>query len=228
VRSRLPVRPSYMPKFQPSSSCVLYLEGQTDAQSATIKDKSGYGNHGTITGATWVQLSSGLWVQNFDGTDDYITVTPTASLKVTKQHTIMLWFYHVTDENNMGLFGWDGDTADGGWRVINNATPIIAYSTNADGTVSLQEVGAHAIGSWIFYAFTYDGAAQNIYRDGVINNTGAQTGNIVYGATNFVIGTYYAASQCIIGKFGLFRVFSRAISATEIAGIYQSERHLFR
>jgi hypothetical protein len=67
-------RPSYKPKWWPTpSSCVLYLEGQQDAQSAKIRDLSGYGNHGTITGTTWVRLPSGLWVTNHDNVDDVIS-----------------------------------------------------------------------------------------------------------------------------------------------------------
>ncbi len=56
-----------------------------------VFDKSKYGNHGTITGAVWRQLPSGLWALSFDG-DDLINIddalTPIASDTVG---TINMW-----------------------------------------------------------------------------------------------------------------------------------------
>src|SRR3990167_5721859 len=37
-------------------------------------DRSRYQNHGTITGAVWKQLPSGVWVLSLDGIDDTITM----------------------------------------------------------------------------------------------------------------------------------------------------------
>lgn len=82
-------RTSYMPKWTPKSGdgCVLYLNGQQDPQSGVIKDLSGYGNHGTITGATWVRDKYGMWVNYLDGTTNIIT-TPLATPSLNLLSTI--------------------------------------------------------------------------------------------------------------------------------------------
>ncbi len=39
-------------KYQPDASTIVWLPGQDDAYSSTIRDRSGKGNNGTISGAT--------------------------------------------------------------------------------------------------------------------------------------------------------------------------------
>src|SRR3990167_10553439 len=46
-------------------------------------DRSRYQNHGTITGATWKRLPSGVWVMSFDGTDDNILLPTVSALDPT-------------------------------------------------------------------------------------------------------------------------------------------------
>ncbi len=66
--------------FRPDANTVLWLPGQDDAFSSTIRDRSGKGNDGAITGATWVQNSKGLWVLDFDGADDIVNCGSDASI----------------------------------------------------------------------------------------------------------------------------------------------------
>ena len=51
-------------------SCVLNLSGR-DVRGDKIYDRSGKGNHGTITGAVLKPMNYGLPVLSFDGVDDY-------------------------------------------------------------------------------------------------------------------------------------------------------------
>lgn len=70
--------------FRPDANCVLWLPGQDDAYSATIRDRSGNKNNGTISGATWLKNSKGLSYLSFDGAgaaDDYVKVTDAASIQ---------------------------------------------------------------------------------------------------------------------------------------------------
>jgi hypothetical protein len=75
---------------QPNANCVLYMPGLPGAGSY-IYDRSIYGNHGTIIGATWTRLPSGLWYPDFDGTDDKITIADAASLHFGGNITVKVW-----------------------------------------------------------------------------------------------------------------------------------------
>ena len=48
----------------------LFYEGS----GTVLHDTSGNGNHGTIYGTTWTQLSNGKWALYFDGVDDYVSI----------------------------------------------------------------------------------------------------------------------------------------------------------
>ncbi len=76
--------------YPPPANCVLHLTGYPPG-GATITDFSGQGNHGTITGATWVRLPSGLWVLSFDG-DDYVGCGNAVNLQITNNLGIEVWF----------------------------------------------------------------------------------------------------------------------------------------
>ena len=86
--------------FRPDANCVLWLPGQDDPQSSTIRDRSGNGNNGTFgAGAaapTWKRLPSGLWVLDFDGLNDHTLISYHASLN-PKLITIEIWFKAATN-----------------------------------------------------------------------------------------------------------------------------------
>jgi hypothetical protein len=215
-------RPSYMPKYKPDASCVLYLEGQQDPQSATIRDLSGKANHGTITGATWVRLPSGLWVNNFDGTDDIITVTNSVSNNIIGDITLMAWVNITADESG-GII--DKNYLVGGYMlwVESVASGFASYILGVHQGSSL---GAITLGKWYFLAQTVTATAGMLYQNAVAQNGGVG-GNPTGNANDVLIGSEVSANRRPNMLGWGFRVFNLAFSATQIAGIFNQERSLF-
>ena len=82
-------------------------------------------------------------------------------------------------------------------------------------------------GNWHLIAGTYDGASLRMYVDGVQVGSGSPTNIAINYApnTNFYIGSHVAPLVCTLpfnGAIGEVRVFNRALSASEILGIYQT------
>lgn len=215
----------------PPSGCVLYYPGYP-GQGSIIKDFSGQGNDGTITGATWVRLPSGLVVNGFDGTDDRISIPDSASLRLgSGAFTILAWRKSTQADYTGGVF-----EKRGGISFItylgSKVTTGILYSHITDGTNTLNYEGSSSIqdGIWHLLGWTLDAVPRTFlkgYVDGLANGSPINANAV--GAINptgtayigFFTDAYIAQSQ------GLTRVFNRVLSATEIAGVYQSERHLF-
>jgi len=112
----------------PILGCVLFLSG-LPGSSSKIYDRSPYGNHGTITGATWKRLPSGLWYLDYDGTDDYVNCGDDTSL-LADILTIETWYqYHAG--NNFILTLWNNIASDNPVVAIryNAANPILYFST---------------------------------------------------------------------------------------------------
>ena len=86
------------------ANAVLYLPALPEGLSqATIPDYSGNGNHGTIAGATWTRLNSGLWVLSYDGIDDVTQITHSASINLTTW-TTEFWFNFATLAGEQWVF----------------------------------------------------------------------------------------------------------------------------
>jgi hypothetical protein len=82
-------------------------------------------------------------------------------------------------------------------------------------------------GNWHFVAGTYDGAYVRFYVDGVeVTPATATSLTINYALptnSNLYIGAYVAAGWCTLpfnGSIDEVRVFNRALTASEILGIY--------
>jgi len=70
-------------KVARNQGLVLYLPFM-EGTGSSVHDLSKYHNNGTITGATWTQLPSGIWVLSFDGVDDYVEVPNHNALKLAR------------------------------------------------------------------------------------------------------------------------------------------------
>jgi len=90
--------------FQPDAYTVLWFPGQDDPQSATIRDRSGSGNNGTITGATWTRNGNGIWYLDFDGADDIVNIPDATSIQNVFDGggSTVAWIYPESDgEGNL-------------------------------------------------------------------------------------------------------------------------------
>ncbi len=76
-----------------------------------VFDRSGYGNNGTIYGATWIDTEVGKAL-SFDGVDDYVVITP-FTVYGWSEITIEEWLYAVWPKANTSWskFSMIGDFA---------------------------------------------------------------------------------------------------------------------
>jgi len=73
-------------------------------------DQSGYDNHGTIYGASWIRekrFKGYLNCLNNDGVDDEIVVPDSESIRLTSALTVSYWLYLTEYQEAVGVFkGW--------------------------------------------------------------------------------------------------------------------------
>ncbi len=160
------------------NSCVLDLASPLYGPSSrlSVYDRSGYGNHGTITGAVWTKLPSGLWVLRYDGIDDFLAIPNAlgALAGALPTFTLSMWVYPITPPaGNDTVFSRMNATI---WVRITATT--LKLTTNAgvgvDTTISTNFV----VNKGAFLAFVYNGANQYVMRDMRVIGSSAQTGSI--------------------------------------------------
>ncbi len=213
----------------PSLGCVLCLPGLPGGGNR-IHDRSPYGNTGTITGAIWKRLPSGLWYLSFDGNDDYVDCGNDASLQITGKAITVEFWAAVTTMAAGDI--WRTLISKGDYsRVslhINRNLSGLTFGV-VSGTTSYTAVYGSSLvsGQWYHIVGNYDGAHVNIHVNDVKTEGDALTGNIDSVADNWSIGAYLSYGRQVQADIALPRIYNRAFSTLEIQNRFRQEKHLF-
>lgn len=200
---------------------------------STIRDYSPYGNTGTIYGATFTTDRHGQpnKAMSFDGVDDYVDCGNDPSLNITDAITISIWvktnqFYTdhyraLVGKPNFRVYGLFAEWSGGGGRIRfeidnNSARYIVEGPT-------FSSIG---VGNWVFIAGTYskDEGILRIYENGIL-----------YGSRDIGSGKQIDQNsepvriggnpvRVFNGAIDDVRIYNRALSAEEIAFLYNSSR----
>lgn len=222
--------------------CWLMNEGSGNK----IYDLSGNNHVGTRggTGTIWTAGKFGP-AQLFNSNDDYITMGDSDAFSFTdgvadKPFSVLLYLKTTaTDDGNICLAKyWDWDPFSGEYNIIFKAGANGVYAQLLGGltTRRIKITGSQTIASGVYYQLilTYDGFGSeyglNIYLDGVIDAsaTKGEDGGYIK-MTNYSspleIGVGLrgdgGTNRFFDGVIDYFYLFNRALSASEIAQLYQ-------
>jgi len=122
-------------------------------------DASPYNNYGTIANGTWTRLSSGLWVQDFNGTSTKITM----SSAINAIQSFVAWVY--VDVKAKSIADFDAGT----------------HSIETDATPDLTATG------WAAPTFYVNGAASASMATGAWKHIGVTTAT-AFNGTAVILG----------------------------------------
>ena len=224
----------------PPIGCVLYLPGLPGGGNK-IYDRSPYGNNGTITGATWTRLPSGLWVLSYDAaSDDLINCGDITQLDSISALTIIGWFKQtVLDTNARFIFKQDpAHVTDGNLDMqVAGGNLYLSLCNGGDSYGYFDYSTLVTADKFFHFAMVFDGSQTgNAARLKLYFDTTQATlsfGGIIPATTrvmsgyNFYIGNKYSADAGLNGGVGLMQILLRALSVLEIQNHYQQEKHLF-
>jgi hypothetical protein len=204
-----------------------------EGSGTTLNDNSGNNNNGTINGATWVSSDRKLargHIGNyleFDGKNDYVDVSDSASLNTGANGTIAFWLLKK-DANNAGyvqfhdkplIYGSNNVTVC--WQQPTSGFPSTdpnGYGYSGGGNITLNV--------WNHIGIVWSNGNQlQIYVNGVLkqNNTGLTFPTISVGDVE--IGRYWN-SNYLNGSIDDVKIYNRALSAQEISEQYEIGRGL--
>ena len=185
-------------------------------------DKSGYGNHGTLTnGPMWTHGPGGKQnALSFDGTNDYVEINSTV---LTSGATSVTYWYSYTSGN---LYTGDMLIAAANGTFLASSDTLQLFAVRG-ATVSAYRDGLSLGNGWNHVAFTYNGAGTGTLGNYAIYVNGAGVTVITAGAQGGAtvsnqIAREGGAPSTYSGKLADFRIYNRALSAAEIAALYQS------
>jgi hypothetical protein len=219
----------------PAAGLVLAL-GFDEAAGTTALDSSASHLNGTIRQAIRVPGRLGTGALQFDGVNDWVTVTDvagaTSPLKLTTGMTIEAWVNPVNMSGwetilmkergiqGEGLLSYALYAHDGAPLAQGTPRPAGYIRVNPTATTTDRAVRGTStlpLNTWSHLAVTYDGANMRFYVNAVLVGTTAGTGTIA--ETNGAIrigGNNSSLQEFFQGMIDEVRVYNRALSVTEI------------
>lgn len=201
---------------------------------STAYDNSGYGNNGTIYGASW---SDGKYnpALSFDGVDDYVQIPNDPSLQINKAITLSVWIktpsswnmQYPTPLSKAQLFGtppnhdWDGEY----WIAIRSSDKRFTFTFAPAGGSAIDHWSSSTLAftTWYHIVATFDDNANKVrlYLNGVLDKE--FTENATPGITNLPvkIGHGGYSNNYFKGIVDEVRIYNRVLSDAEISEIYQ-------
>ena len=220
---------NYLRRVPPN--CVLYYPSLVGG-GTIINDYSGSANNGTISGATWTRLSSGLWTLSFDGADDYVTPDPGSSLTDVNTFTWSCW----VNPDNLTSSHYPLAKRHFKHLRIDATTGKLRGTVSSAGAATTVTTETVTAGKWHRVDMKYDNSGdRKIYfdLDGVAatyDQQTAATGTITAESGvdgYFIIGAYSTTEVPFPGDIALI-VFKNAVqTTTESQYRFLSERSLF-
>src|SRR5207302_4382816 len=159
-----------------------------EGAGTSVRDGSGNGNVGTISGASWTsagKYGNGL---SFNGTSALVTVNDSGSLHLTTGMTLEAWVNATTVSSawrDVIYKGRDNYFLEG--TSDNNKLPGGGATLGGAGALTYG-TGALGVGTWTHLALTYDGAALRLYVNGTQVSSVAKTGTILTSTNPLQIG----------------------------------------
>ena len=173
----------------------------------TWTDLSGNGNTGTLTnGPTFDSANGGSIV--FDGVNDYVGLTASASLNGLTDFTFSAWAYFNTSGDNNGFLFVSGDASFEFWRYQGK---LRFYYQNA----GYNTTDSVPTGQWVLMMLTRSGSVFKQY----INNTLSKTTTInatALPSAGYRIGAYTSGGYNLNGLISSVSIYNRALSAAEV------------
>ena len=186
-----------------------------DGSGTSAADSSGNGDTGTLNnGPTWItgQLGDAL---TFSGSNQNVSVPAVSALNSSNVFTVTFWSKSSSaSAGNPIVIGGSGNIA-----CEYNYTGGTQMACTPDGSTRLVANFTQSDGVWRFFAYVSNGTAQSLYMNGALVASATATPNTAGG--NLCIGggctdTYFNGSVDDV------RVYSRALSAADIALLYTS------
>ena len=158
----------------------------------------------------------------FDGLNDYVNIGATTNLNnITGAITIELWFnLNTSSMPKTHRMMCDMNAANSSYiSVITSVEPFLSLSIGGLQK-TLHSFFYPLINTWYHLVATWNADKMRIYINGALKNTSVSYTGALNFSGNKYIGKYAAAGYEWSGLIDEFRIYNRALGATEILKLY--------
>jgi hypothetical protein len=198
-----------------------------EASGTSTSDSSGNGNHGSLVNSpAWAAGRTGAALQ-FNGSSNYVEIPSSSTMNQTGAAlTLSAWVYKTANQANwrMLIHRQAGTSTGDQWALaFNGDKAVLAVNTGTLATVTAPT--ATPVNQWVHVAGTWDGSTMRLYINGSQVATTARSGTITVESKTVTIGAGRngtAMDEFFAGRINEARIYSRALSASEVQQVYLS------
>lgn len=214
-----------------SGLVAQYLISDYSGSGTTLPDSSGNGRNATLSGSPTYNTD----YFTFDGTNDYFISPDLDTALATETHTTECWVYFTAGgviTSYLGQASINTSYHHSAIEIVSNQPEFGLWNT---GIQSTGPTGSLSTSTWYQITLTYDGSTCRGYVNGSLVGSvavvwdspydgGPSEGSafhIAFGATDVTNqgdGTYFN------GRFGVTRIYNRALTAEELQENYQATK----
>lgn len=207
-----------------------------EGSGTTANDSIG-SNNGTISSATYVTGHIGSYALDFDGSNDYVTLTSVPTY-ITDSHDFTFTFWvkvtSVTAQpsNERIVYMCESTTTE---RVANIAlrgeagyNTKVFFAVRTNGSASQKTIcltNPLTVNTWTFVACIWNASAQTVtmYMNDAVLQSGTETQNL--GSTDIAMrfgtrSTTTDSTDMLDGSIDDIRLYQQLLSTSEISAIY--------
>ena len=209
----IPTTTSFTRPSSPSAGDAYF---ETDTNKYIIYDGSnwrGYNSDGIAAPGL-----SNTYSLDFDGTNDYLSISGSSDLSISGDLTISLWFKADSFSNFEYIFRLTGNLATGTDRMLGISSSKLSGNTYASGFGTLGNTTL-STGTWYNAAVVYSSGSFILYLNGAADSSSitAIMNTVIY--TETTVGKSYNGEQ-FDGLIDEVSVFDSALNANNINAIY--------
>ena len=161
-------------------------------------DISGSGNHGTLTNIststfyTKGKIGQGL---NFDGSDDYVSLSSDPVSSYSSSHSYCAWFNSSVSNIQQSIVSTLTDTNNNAMLGLSSTGIVSFYYKGGSASYGGYKSGVYSTNTWTYLCGVFDGSSVKIYKDGVdvgsllthhVNAAGNRVGKSTYNYTGYI------------------------------------------
>lgn len=222
------------PRYKSVTAHWLMLSGG----GTTLRDISGYNNHGTFSGmdaaTDWIKGPFGGPVLTFDGSNDDVIFTRHSTLEPANKISLSVWTRPVegqTDQSGPVAKRWaDWDDPYNSFSLDMTTNPYWRFCVSSGSASSLvcATSSVSPVQEWTHLAATYDGAKAYLYVNGVEVASASPTVTLGYSSYQMRLGQVNAIAF-YAGEIDDVRLYhDRAITPAEVMSLYRDPFLEFR
>lgn len=205
---------------------VLYVDAGNrksyPGNGTNWKDLSVRGSDGTVVNPSYSAANGGVFY--FDGSTSYATFA--GPLESGNNFVISSWYYPTRINTSYDMI-YSG--------VDNTDLQLFFHAVSKKLTTSIEnieiatnfELTANTINKWYNIAWRYDGVSRDIYINGELASSDANTTSFVKSGNTVALGATDTGGLKSQGYYGNLSVFSRALSPNEIRQNYNALKGRF-